>query len=246
MNLLGVFHHVVPGGRRLLGIETGPLEHVRVPDKRHRLVVRRDAVGLALPHVRLHGPGPEILGGVAYVLGLQLLEIPLGGEFDAAQDLQPHHHGSGVAKQCRPELVEEIVVGVRLLLKLNVGIGFPEGCEEVLVILAQEIGVSLEHALIPEREAPLVVERRDLAALGCGVEILCARNRAHIFRRPFAQVDGGRGQYGRRHQKRRENSRGNTADEWRGRSQRSTLGPSNSSEPAHTGTVASTLVWSSS
>ena len=51
VDLLGVFDHVVPGGRRLLGIEPGSLEHVRVPDERHRLVVGRDAVGLALPHV---------------------------------------------------------------------------------------------------------------------------------------------------------------------------------------------------
>jgi hypothetical protein len=73
--------------------------------------------------------------------------------------------GAALPSKRGAELVQQVVVGERLFLELDVGVGLAEGLEEVLVILAQEIGVALEHTLIPERQAPLVVERRDLAAI---------------------------------------------------------------------------------
>ena len=83
----------------------------------------------------------------------------------------------------------------------DVRIGLAEGLEEILVVLAQEVGVALEHALVPEGQSPLVVERRDLAAIGRRVELLGAGDGAHIFRRPLAQVDRRRSQRRRRHQR---------------------------------------------
>jgi hypothetical protein len=49
VDLLGVFDDVVPGGRRFVRIESGPLEDIGIPNESHRLVVSRNAVGLALP-----------------------------------------------------------------------------------------------------------------------------------------------------------------------------------------------------
>ena len=115
VDLLGIGDDVIPGRRRLLGIEPGALEDVGVPDERHRLVVGRDAVGLAFPGHGLHGARPEVIGRVADILGLQLLEIALGGELGAAEDLQADGHRGGVAEQRRAELVEQFVVGDALL-----------------------------------------------------------------------------------------------------------------------------------
>ena len=94
----------------------------------------------------------------------------------------------------------------------DVRIGLAEGLEEILVVLTQEVGVALEHALIPEGQVSLVVERGDLAAIGRRVEFLRAGDRAHIFRRPLGQVDrrggvggdGGSHQRGRARQRRRK------------------------------------------
>ena len=201
MDLLGIRDDIVPGCRRLVRIEAGPLEDVGVPDEGHRLVVGRNAVGHAVPGHGLHGAGPEILGRIADILGLERLQIALGGELGAAQDLQADRHRRGIAEQRRAELVEQVVVGEGLFLELDVRIGLAEGLEEILVVLAQQVGVALEHALVPERQSPLVVERRDLAAIGRRVEILRARDGAHIFRRPFAQVDRRRSQRRCRHQR---------------------------------------------
>ena len=189
MDLLGVRDDIVPGCRRLVRIEPRTLEDVGVPDERHRLVVGRNAVGHPVPGHGLHGAGPEILGRPADILGLERLQIALGGELGATQDLQADRHRRGIAEQRGAELVEQVVIGEGLFLELDVRIGLAEGLEEILVVLAQQVGVALEHALIPERQAPLVVERGDLAAIVRRVELLCARNGAHIFRRPLAEID---------------------------------------------------------
>ena len=189
MDLLGVLDDIVPGCRRLVRIEPGTLEDVGVPDERHRLVVGRNAVGHPVPGHGLHGAGPEILGRIPDILGLERLQIALRGELGTTQDLQADRHRRGIAQERRAELVEKVVIGEGLFLELDVRIGLAEGLEEILVVLAQEVGVALEHALIPESQSPLVVERGDLAAIGRHVKILCARNGSHIFRRPLAQVD---------------------------------------------------------
>jgi hypothetical protein len=115
--------------------------------------------------------------------------------------LQAYRHGRGIAQQGGAELVEQVVVSERLFLKLDVWIGLAEGLEEILVVLAQQVGVTLEHALIPERQPPLVVERSNFSAGLRRVEFLRARNGAHVFRRPFAQVDRGLSQCRRRDQR---------------------------------------------
>ena len=162
VDLLGVGDDVVPGRRRLVGIEPGALEDVGVPDERHRLIVGGDAVGHAVPGHGLHGAGPEILGRISDILGLERLQIALGGELGAAQDLQADRHRRGIAEQRRAELVEKVVIGEGLFLERDVRIGRAEGLEEILVVLTQQVGVALEHALIPEGQVSLVVERRDL------------------------------------------------------------------------------------
>ena len=198
---LEYFDDVVPGCRSLVRIETCALEDVGIPDERHRLIVGWNAVGHAVPGHGLHGAGPEILGRISHILGLERLQIALCGELGATQDLQADRHRRCIAKERRAELVQKIVIGEGLFLELDVRIGLAEGLEEILVVLAQEIGVALEHALIPESQSPLVVERGDLAAIGRRIKILCACNGAHIFRRPLAQVDRRRTQRRRRHQR---------------------------------------------
>ena len=95
--------------------------------------------------------------------------------------MQADRHRRGIAEQRRAELVEQVVIGEGLFLELDVRIGLAEGLEEILVVLAQQVGVALEHALIPESQSPLVVERGDLAAIGRRVEILvCPQWSAHI------------------------------------------------------------------
>ncbi len=187
---LGICDDVVPGCRRLFRIEAGILEDLGVPDEGHGLVVGRDAVGLAFPGHRLDRAGPEVRRRVSDVLGLQLLQITLGGKFHAAQDLQSHNHRAGVAEQGRAKLVEQVVVIDVLRVGLDVRVSRLPGRPELLVHLLGDFGLGVGRAGVPVGQAALVIERHDLGAFGGGIELFRAGDALDVFRRPLRQVDG--------------------------------------------------------
>lgn len=141
-DLLGEGLHLGPGLRGRLGVEACALEELLVPDEAVRLVVRGDAVELALPADRLERAGPEVVRLVAQLREVDLRERAARRELRPPEERQHRHVRPLPRPQRDAELVQHVVVGELLLLELD---AWQDGLELrdplLMVLRARQFGV---------------------------------------------------------------------------------------------------------